>query len=144
MPSVRARTSRTQRCNWAGVAHPVELQAPHAMTENVSGGQQNRRMDITTFPPFTMTVAAVDELTRCGTLRVTFDPSRRSFLFREAAAMPGDEVYHCPGAEIAVPTTVARHLTGATLDYDAAGFVMRLSGRTEQTHPTARQLRRVA
>lgn len=72
-------------------------------------------MEITVFPPFGLTVAAVDLITASGgQLRISTRDGRVAF--QAAPAREGDQVYGCPGLHIALEPGLAARLRGATLD----------------------------
>lgn len=78
-------------------------------------------MDITVFPPFRLTVPAVDRVTaQGGSLRIS--RVGQHLAFDIAPPQAGDTVYGCEGLQLAVESDLAHQLRGAALDFDGALF----------------------
>lgn len=76
-------------------------------------------MDTTAFPPFNLSVTAVDQLSRLGrNLRIALDLGYAGSV--EVTVGPPeaeDELFGCPGLDLAVEPEVFIWLSGNTLDY---------------------------
>lgn len=77
-------------------------------------------MEITLFPPFTLTVAAVDQITATGgQLRISMVQGQLKF--EAAAEQAGDERFGCSGFVLAVAPGLVSKLRGRKLDYQVGG-----------------------
>lgn len=77
-------------------------------------------MEITSFPPFRLTVAAVDRITAAGGhLRISM--TQGQLRFEPAPGQPGDEVFGCTGFQLALEPGLTAHLRGGLLDYRTGG-----------------------
>lgn len=74
-------------------------------------------MELTVFPPFNVTVDAVDALTALGgAIRLSADGVR--LRIESEAPLPADLVFGCPGVTIAVEPALLPRVREATLGYD--------------------------
>lgn len=71
-------------------------------------------MNVTRFPPFNMTMAAVDALTAARHIRI--QRSIHGPVITHQPAQPGDEIFGCEGIQISVEKSVGQQLRGLTLD----------------------------
>ncbi len=79
--------------------------------------------DETVFPPFQVSEAAISQLELVGgSVRVDIGTGGccgQKYMFTADAPLPGDHVFGCPGATLALSPVALATLTGAKLDYGA-------------------------
>lgn len=89
-------------------------------------------MEITVFPPFTLTVAAVDQITAGGGgLRISVIQGQ--LMFESGPGQTGDEVFGCPGFQLALEPGLTAQLRGSVLDYQMGGEYRFCRGISEVT-----------